>query len=89
MVFPVYAGVILPVFYSIKRNVSFPRIRGGDPNCVIKFLRERTSPYTRRDPELARMITPPTPGCIKNIRAQILCVEIPPPILHRFYITHI
>ena len=33
MLFPAYAGVILGMYPASRSNLTFPRIRGGDPIC--------------------------------------------------------
>ena len=46
--FPAYAGVILRLSSQSLFSVSFPRIRGGDPNVNFQTdYDKRFSPHTR------------------------------------------
>ena len=46
--FPAYAGVILSFYDDFWHSVSFPRLRGGDPNAYALTVRFTAfSPPTR------------------------------------------
>ena len=46
--FPAYAGVIPGTAEAEKRERTFPRIRGGDPNWLLKqYNNNNFSPHTR------------------------------------------
>ena len=46
--FPAYAGVIQDSTVYKQSNISFPRIRGGDPtNAGSLALKKSFSPHTR------------------------------------------
>ena len=46
--FPAYAGVILDGSAIPTARLSFPRIRGGDPNVpAMQASKENFSPHTR------------------------------------------
>ena len=47
-VFPASAGVILKAVDSARKEVSFPRIRGGDPALIVaEETKMRFSPHPR------------------------------------------
>ena len=48
MLFPAYAGVILADVFIMLVQLSFPRIRGGDPyKQYLEWEKEDFSPHTR------------------------------------------